>query len=108
MDNYERLSYIERRLNDYFISGAEAEKLLNEKKTILKNIEEEKSNDHIEEFCDYVKDTVEDFGKNHHLCFEISIAWDDDDGFEHEGYYNSVDEAINALENYRNYPNILV
>ena len=55
----------------------------------------------------YVKDTVEDFGKNHHLCFEISIAWDDDDGFEHEGYYNSVDEAINALENYRNYPNIL-
>ena len=57
-----------------------------------------------EEFCDYVKDTIEDFVKNHHLQFEIRIAWDDDDEFEHEGYYNSVDEAIDALENYRNYP----
>ena len=56
-----------------------------------------------EEFCDYVKDTIEDFVENHHLCFEISIAWDDDDEFEHEGYYNSVDEAINALENYRKF-----
>ena len=62
-----------------------------------------------EEFCSYVKNAVKDYFKNHHLCFEISIAWDDDDEFEHEGYYNSVDEAINALEKYRNsnYPNIL-
>lgn len=111
MDNYERLSYIERRLNDYFISGVEAEKLFNEKKAILKNIEEEKSNDYVnkacKEFCDYVKDGVKDYFKNHHLRFEISVAWDDDNEFEHEGYYDSVDEAINALENYRNYPNIL-
>ena len=59
------------------------------------------------EFCNYVENAVKDYFKNHHLRFEISIAWDDDDEFEHEGYYNSVDEAINALENYRNYPNIL-
>ena len=54
-----------------------------------------------EEFCDYVKDTAEEFVKNHHLQFEISIAWDDDDEFEHEGYYNSVDEAIQALLKYK-------
>lgn len=40
--------------------------------------------------------------KNHHLQFEISIAWDDDDEFEHEGYYDSVDDAINALLKYKN------
>lgn len=40
--------------------------------------------------------------KNHHLHFEISIAWDDDDEFEHEGYYNSVDDAIGALLKYKN------
>lgn len=39
--------------------------------------------------------------KNHHLQFEISIAWDDDDEFEHEGYYNSVDDAIEALLKYK-------
>ena len=39
--------------------------------------------------------------KNHELHFEISIAWDDDDEFEHEGYYNSVDDAINALLKYK-------
>lgn len=54
-----------------------------------------------EEFCNYVKDTAEEFVKNHHLQFEISIAWDDDDEFEHEGYYNSVDEAIQALLKYK-------
>lgn len=55
-----------------------------------------------EEFCDYVKETVEDFIENHHLQFEISIAWDDDDEFEHEGYYDSVDDAIKALLKYKN------
>lgn len=54
-----------------------------------------------EEFCEYVKDTVEDFIENHYLCFEISIAWDDDE-FEHEGYYDSVDAAIEALMKYKN------
>ena len=39
--------------------------------------------------------------KNHHLQFEISLAWDDDDEFEHEGYYNSVDDAIKALLKYK-------
>ena len=55
-----------------------------------------------EEFCDYVKNTVEEFAKNHHLQFEISIAWDDDDEFEHEGYYDNVDDAIAALMKYKN------
>ena len=54
-----------------------------------------------DEFCDYVKNTVEDFVDNHHLCFEISIAWDDDDEFEHEGYYDNVDDAIAALMKYK-------
>lgn len=40
--------------------------------------------------------------KDHELHFEISIAWDDDDEFEHEGYYNSVDDAIEALLKYKN------
>ena len=40
--------------------------------------------------------------KDHKLQFEISLAWDDDDEFEHEGYYNSVDEAIQALLKYKN------
>lgn len=44
---------------------------------------------------------IMDYIKNHHLKFEISIAWDDDDKFEHEGYYNSVDDAINALLKYK-------
>ena len=36
-----------------------------------------------------------------HLQFEISIAWDDDDEFEHEGYYDNVDDAIAALMKYK-------
>lgn len=39
--------------------------------------------------------------KGHELHFEISIAWDDDDEFEHEGYYHSVDDAIEALLKYK-------
>ena len=43
----------------------------------------------------------EEYNKNHRLQFEISLAWDDDDEFEYEGYYNSVDDAINALLKYK-------
>ena len=43
----------------------------------------------------------EEYKESHHLQFEISIAWDDDE-FEHEGYYNSVDDAIEALLKYKN------
>lgn len=78
--NWERLQYIEDRLKDLHISWAETQKLLNEKQFL---IEDNKT-----------KDT-------HHLQFEISIAWDDDDEFEHEGYYNSVDDAIAALMKYK-------
>lgn len=35
------------------------------------------------------------------LNFEILIANEDDDEFEHEGYYNSVDDAIEALMKYK-------
>ena len=79
--NWERLQYIEDRLQDPHISWVETQKLLNEKQFL---IEDNKT-----------KDTP-------HLQFEISIAWDDDDEFEHEGYYNSVDNAIQALLKYKN------
>jgi hypothetical protein len=78
--NWERLQYIEDRLQDPHISWVETQKLLNEKQFL---IEDNKA-----------KDTS-------HLQFEISIAWDDDDEFEHEGYYNSVDDAIKALLKYK-------
>ena len=48
-----------------------------------------------------IYNAVMGYVKNHHLKFEISIAWDDDDEFEHEGYYHSVDDAINALLKYK-------
>ena len=35
--------------------------------------------------------------KNHHLEIEISTAWDDEDEYEHEGYYHTIDDAIKAL-----------
>lgn len=35
--------------------------------------------------------------KDHHLEIEISIAWDDEDEYEHEGYYHTIDDAIEAL-----------
>ena len=51
-------------------------------------------------------DSVMNYAKNRHLQVEISIAWDDEDEFEHEGYYDSVDNAINALMKYKeNYEN---
>ena len=35
--------------------------------------------------------------KDHHLEIEISTAWDDEDEYEHEGYYHTIDDAIKAL-----------
>lgn len=32
------------------------------------------------------------------LEVEIMLAYPDDDCFEHEGYYNTIDDAIKALE----------
>ena len=78
--NWERLQYIEDRLKDPFISWAETQKLLNEKQFL---IEDNKT-----------KDTQ-------HLQFEILIAWDDNYEFEHEGYYDNVDDAIAALMKYK-------
>lgn len=56
-------------------------------------------------FWDDIDASIEEYvegRKNHHLQFEISIAWDDDDEFEYEGYYDSVDDAIEALLKYKN------
>lgn len=35
------------------------------------------------------------------LGVEISFLWDEDGEFEHHGYYNSIDDAINALFKYK-------
>lgn len=56
----------------------------------------------MEVFMDNWYEEYKEGRKNHHLQFEISIAWDDDDEFEHEGYYDSVDDAIKALLKYKN------
>ena len=55
------------------------------------------SDDELEKWCE----EYEASRKDHELHFEISIAWDDDDEFEHEGYYHSVDDAIEALLKYK-------
>ncbi len=35
------------------------------------------------------------------LGVEISFSWDEDGEFEHHGYYNSIDDAIEALFKYK-------
>ena len=55
------------------------------------------ADDELEKWCK----EYEASRKDHELHFEISIAWDDDDEFEHEGYYYSVDDAIEALLKYK-------
>ena len=35
------------------------------------------------------------------LGIEISFLWDEDGEFEHNGYYNSIDDAIEALFKYK-------
>lgn len=54
--------------------------------------------DELEKWCE----EYEASRKDHKSRFEISIAWDDDDEFEHEGYYSSVNDAIAALMKYKN------
>ena len=65
--------------------------------------------DFMDEFADRVMndicDAINEYArerKNHHLEVEISLAWDDEDEFEHEGYYHSIDDAINALISLKN------
>ena len=55
------------------------------------------ADDELEKWCE----EYEASRKDHEFHFEISIAWDDDDEFEHEGYYHSVDDAIEALLKYK-------
>lgn len=53
------------------------------------------------DICDAINEYARE-RKNHHLEVEISLAWDDEDEFEHEGYYHSIDDAINALISLKN------
>ena len=51
-------------------------------------------------FWDDINLSIEEYmktRKDHHLEVEISIAWDDEDEYEHEGYYHTIDDAIEAL-----------
>lgn len=51
-------------------------------------------------FWDAINASIEEYIKSregHHLEIEISIAWDDEDEYEHEGYYHTIDDAIKAL-----------
>lgn len=51
-------------------------------------------------FWDDINSSIEEYiktRKDHHLEVEISIAWDDEDEYEHEGYYHTIDDAIEAL-----------
>ena len=53
-------------------------------------------------FWDAINSSIEKYiesRKGHHLEIEISIAWDDEDEYEHEGYYHTIDDAIKALMN---------
>ena len=67
---------------------------LNTRETLLMEVIMDKD---LEKWCE----EYEASRKDHELHFEISIAWDDDDEFEHEGYYHSVDDAIEALLKYK-------
>ena len=46
-------------------------------------------------------DLIFHFEKPKEPQIEISIAWSDDEEFQHEGYYDNVDEAIEALLKYK-------
>lgn len=54
----------------------------------------------MDDICDALNEWYED-RKSHKMHFEISVAWDDEDEFEHEGYYHSADEAIAALMKFK-------
>ena len=50
-------------------------------------------------FWDDINSSIEEYiksRKDHHLEIEISIAWDDEDEYEHEGYYHTFDETCGA------------
>lgn len=68
--------------------------VLNTRETLPMEVSMDKD---LEKWCE----EYEASRKYHELHFEISIAWDDDDEFEHEGYYHSVDDAIEALLKYK-------
>lgn len=55
----------------------------------------------IDDVCDLLQEDIQEAVKKYmakNLEVEISIAHPDDDCFEHEGYYDSIDEAIEALK----------
>ena len=58
---------------------------------------DEKMDEAIREIEANIRKEIENFSINRHLKVEISIAWDDEEEFEHEGYYQTIDDAIDAL-----------
>lgn len=58
---------------------------------------DEKMDEAMREIEANIRKEIENFSINRHLKVEISIAWDDEEEFEHEGYYQTIDDAIDAL-----------
>lgn len=58
---------------------------------------DEKMDEAMREIEANIRKEIENFSTNRHLKVEISIAWDDEEEFEHEGYYQTIDDAIDAL-----------
>lgn len=58
---------------------------------------DEKMDEAMREIEANIRKEIKNFSTNRHLKVEISIAWDDEEEFEHEGYYRTIDDAIDAL-----------
>lgn len=55
----------------------------------------------IDDVCDLSQEEIQEIIEKYmakNLNVEIMLAYPDDDCFEHEGYYDSIDEAIEALK----------
>lgn len=58
---------------------------------------DEKMDEAMREIEANIRKEIENFSINNHLKVEISIAWGNEKEYEHEGYYRTIDDAINAL-----------
>ena len=51
---------------------------------------DEKMDEAMREIEANIRKEIENFSTNRHLKVEISIAWEDEEEFEHEGYYRTI------------------
>lgn len=58
---------------------------------------DEKMDEAMREIEANIRKEIENFSTNNHLKVEISIAWGNEEEYEHEGYYRTIDDAIDAL-----------